>query len=129
MHVFRARWTRWVAVLVVLLAIGWAIEHVAVVAGKSAAQVIYKSQYESCLRGNKLRANLNSEVPGNSTIKGAVVTFAAAAKAARLASYGQTHEKSDLVAARIYNEVATNVAKVHYVAVPQINCRRAVTKP
>lgn len=115
-----------IAVVVVLIAIGYAITSVAL----DAAKTVYHSQVATCQRDDRLRQELNARVPGTNALKAAVISFAKSARKARLAEWRGSHRHSDLRAAQSYAGVAQRVqAHVHYNRVTIVNCKKVIKKP
>lgn len=96
-----------IAVVVIALAVGWAIQHSAQQTAQDAALITWHSQLKACDRGNDLRDKLNSKViKAIGANRYVTSTFLSDAATARRANFKSTHLKSDNTAAFNYQWLA-----------------------
>lgn len=98
-------------------------------AATRASGLLYRSQLEGCVRGNVLRREINRRVNQTDITRGVVVSFLRSAESARYSNYAQSHQTSDLKAARSYGRLAEREGKLRYSTVPIVNCSVAIAKP
>lgn len=93
-------------------------------------QTLYDSQLVQCTRGNKVIKESNRRIQSHLADTKVLRMFMEGARTARLAAFHQSHHKSDFIAARTYGDLIRVLdAKVHFEAIPLVNCVKVIPKP
>lgn len=115
------------AFILVAIVAGWALHAQQVNTGWK----LYHNSYQSCIRGNHVRANQSNIVRDLRTSNKVVVQFLQDASVARANSYQFTHVPADAKAAVEYSTLAiklsNDTSKLR--SYPSVNCSSAVKKP
>lgn len=91
---------------------------------------VYKAQLTTCYQINRLQMESNRRIKSHLADTDVLRRFLQGARTARLAAFQQTHQRSDYIAARTYGSLIHVLdQKVHFTAVPLVNCVKVIPKP
>jgi hypothetical protein len=123
---FRNRWLPLIGYLAVIIAVSYAVSHVAQRSTRSLA----RATLEQCQRENARDENLNNLARALRIERTALVEFGSTARTARAAAYKLNHQPSDLLATRRYAQVVSTLShKVQFSISPPVDCKRVIPRP
>jgi hypothetical protein len=90
---------------------------------------LYKTQIETCERGNSLRVESNRRIDAHATDRDVLRAFLVAAKDARVAAYERDRNMSDKAAADEYQRQIIKLDQVTFRPVAIVDCKKVIQRP
>jgi hypothetical protein len=125
---FKRLKVNWMALAFIVLAlvVGYALTQ----SVRNSNHLLYRSQIESCERGNDLRRESNRRIDSHYADTDALKDFLLSAAQARYSAWNHSHQRADLMAFKQYEQLSVYIdTHVVFRPTPIVKCTEVVHKP